>query len=67
MLDKLDPVSLLHRLVPVGREDIPWSLMALALVLVQLYEPSSELHSAELYAATSLLGMPRNCGRPTSN
>ena len=46
MLDKLDLVSVLDRLMPQGREEVPRSLMALTLVLMRLCEPSSELHIA---------------------
>lgn len=45
-----------------GREDIPWHVMALVLVLMRLAEPSSELHIAEhLFeksALADLLGIP---------
>lgn len=62
MLDRLDLVSLLDRLLPQGREEIPWSMMALTLVLMRLCEPSSELRIAEhLYersALADLLGIP---------
>jgi transposase len=50
------------RTIPKGEEDIPWSLMALVLVLCRLCDPSSELHIAEHYYAQSgladLLGVP---------
>ncbi|MBI4332232.1 MAG: IS1634 family transposase [Chloroflexi bacterium] len=62
MVDKLNLVSVLDHLMPQGREEISWSLMALTLVLMRLCEPSSELHIAEqLYersALTDLLGIP---------
>lgn len=45
-----------------GREEIPWSMMALTLVLMRLCEPASELRMAEhLYersALNDLLGIP---------
>lgn len=45
-----------------GREDIPWSMMAMTLILMRLCEPSSELRIAEhLYersALGDLLGIP---------
>ncbi len=45
-----------------GREEIPWSMMAMVLVLMRLCEPSSELRIAEhLYERTvlgDLLGIP---------
>ena len=60
--DRLGLVSLLDSLLPQGREDIPWSMMALVLVLTRLCEPSSELRVAEhLYERSSLgdlLGIP---------
>src|ERR1700693_5260770 len=42
---RLDAV--LERLLPDGRETVPWSTMAAVLVLARLCEPSSELHIAE--------------------
>jgi len=45
-----------------GREDIPWPMMAMVLVLMRLCKPSSELHIAEhLYERSvldDLLGVP---------
>ena len=59
---KLGLISLLEQLLPQGREDIPWSMMAMTLVLMRLCEPSSELRIAEhLYERSSLgdlLGIP---------
>lgn len=50
---KLDEV--LARLVPAGREAVPWATMAAVLVLARLSEPSSELHIAETwYRGTAL-------------
>src|SRR5438445_9829060 len=50
---KLDEV--LARLVPEGREAVPWATMAAVLVLARLCEPSSELHIAETwYRGTAL-------------
>ena len=37
----------LGRVMPRGREDVPWSVMAAILVIARLCEPSSELHIAE--------------------
>lgn len=39
--------QLLARLLPAGREDVPWATMAAVLVIARLCEPSSELHIAE--------------------
>ena len=60
--EQLGLISLLEQLLPQGREDIPWSMMAMILVLMRLCEPSSELRIAEhLYERSSLcdlLGIP---------
>lgn len=60
--DKVGLISLLEKLLPQGREEIPWSMMTLTLVLMRLCEPSSELRIAEhLYERSSLgdlLGIP---------
>lgn len=49
-------------LLPVGREDVPWALMAAVQVLARLCEPSSDLHVAEDWyrqtALEDLLGVP---------
>ena len=64
--DKLGLISLLDKLLPEGREDVPWSMMAMTLVLMRLCEPSSELRIAEhLYERSSLgdlLGHTRRQG-----
>src|SRR3989441_2436905 len=47
--------EVLERLLPEGREAVPWSTMAAVLVLARLCEPSSELHIAEdWYRGTAL-------------
>jgi transposase len=52
----------LERLVPEGRETVPWATMAAVLVLARLCEPSSELHIAEDWyrrtALEDLLALP---------
>ena len=52
----------LARLLPEGREAVPWSTMAAVLVLARLCEPSSELHIAEDWyrrtALDDLLALP---------
>ena len=57
---RLDEV--LERLLPEGREAVPWSTMAAVLVLARLCEPSSELHIAEDWyrrtALEDLLALP---------
>jgi transposase len=56
--NKLGLVSLFEELMPEGREEIPWSMMALTLVLMRLCEPSSELRIAEhLYERSSLVDL----------
>jgi transposase len=50
---RLDEVC--ERLLPAGREEVPWATMAAVLVLARLCEPSSELHLAEdWYRRTAL-------------
>jgi Transposase DDE domain len=52
----------LTRLLPAGRETVPWATMAAVLVLARLCEPSSELHIAEDWyrrtALEDLLALP---------
>jgi len=52
----------LTRLLPEGREAVPWAPMAAVLVLARLCEPSSELHIAETWyrgtALEDLLALP---------
>lgn len=52
----LDPVALcrqvglvdfLRHTLPVGREEVPWPVMAQIFILARLCDPSSELHIAE--------------------
>jgi hypothetical protein len=54
--------ALLERLLPAGREAVPWATMAAVLVLARLCEPASELHLAETWyrqtALEDLLGLP---------
>jgi transposase len=62
LVKQLGLKDFLDRTIPTGREGIPWSLMALVLVLCRLCDPSSELHIAEHFYAHSalsdLLGIP---------
>lgn len=57
---ELEP--LLERLLPPGREAVPWATMVAILVLARLCEPASELHLAETWyrqtAVEDLLGIP---------
>jgi transposase len=62
LLHRLELDRFLEETLPNGREEIPWSAMAMILILGRLCEPSSELHLAEqLYEASAmsdLLGVP---------
>ena len=62
LLGQLGLVEFLREGMPGGREEVPWSMMALVLVLCRLCNPSSELHIAEHYyersALAELLGIP---------
>ena len=57
---KLD--SLFETMMPPGREGVPWSKMAMVLIICRLCHPSSELYIAEHYYARTalpeLLGIP---------
>jgi transposase len=55
VINKLGLHDLLEQLIPVGREEVPWALMSLLLVICRLCDPSSELRIAEhLYERTAL-------------
>ena len=57
LISKLGLKAELDRLMPVGREDVPWSVMSLVLVICRLCDPSSELRIAEhLYDRSALCG-----------
>lgn len=62
LVRRLGLQEFLGQTIPQGREKIPWSSMALVLVLCRLCNPSSELHIAEHFYAQSvladLLGVP---------
>jgi transposase len=47
--------ELCTELLPEGREEVPWSVMAAVLVVARLCEPSSELHIAETWYRTTAL------------
>jgi hypothetical protein len=61
IIQKLGLSQLLDRLMPPGREDVPWSVMSLVLVICRLCDPSSELkiaeHLFEQSALPDLLGV----------
>ena len=54
--------KLLERLIPAGREEIPWPTVAAILAIARFCEPSSELHIEEKWypgtALDDLLGVP---------
>jgi transposase len=54
--------ELCAEILPEGREEVPWAVMAAVLVVARLCEPSSELHIAEDWYRTTaledLLGLP---------
>jgi hypothetical protein len=62
LVRQLQLQEFLEETIPRGREAIPWSAMALALVLCRLCHPSSELYIVEHFYARSglaeLLGVP---------
>jgi hypothetical protein len=62
LLRKLGLDAFITQSIPGGREDLPWAVMAMVLVLGRLCDPSSELHLAEQgYESSSmseLLGVP---------
>lgn len=62
IVQRLELGEFLESALPPGREEIPWPLMSLVLVLSRLCDPSSELRIAEhLYqrsALGDLLGVP---------
>ncbi len=49
LIRKLKLDELLESVMPHGKEDIPWSRMAMVLAISRLCNPSSELHIAEHY------------------
>lgn len=62
LMSRLGLHEKLDELLAAGREDVPWSLMAMVLVLVRLVDPCSELriaeHIFERSALGDLLGIP---------
>ncbi len=54
--------ALLSRVMPAGREEVPWPTVAAILTLARLCEPSSELHIEDTWyrrtALEDLLGVP---------
>jgi transposase len=62
LLRRLGLDDFVSKRLPGGREEVPWAVMAMVLVLGRLCDPSSELHLAEqVYessAMSDLLGVP---------
>jgi len=62
LIRRLSLDTFFHKTIPARREDVPWSVTALILVIARLCEPSSELHIAEHFyrktALPDLLGVP---------
>ncbi len=62
LMEKLGLLQFLDSVLDKGREEIPWSVMAMVLVLMRLVDPSSELriaeHLFERSALGDLLGIP---------
>ncbi len=62
LIRKLKLDEFLESVMPSGKEDIPWSRMAIVLAISRLCSPSSELNIAEHYYAKTampeLLGIP---------
>ena len=63
LIEKLQLKQLLDRLIPVGREAVPWSVTVLLLLIARFCKPSSELYIAEQWlpktSLTELLGVPQ--------
>ena len=64
LIRKLKLDEWLESVMPPGKEDVPWSRMALVLAISRLCNPSSEMHIAEHYYAKTampeLLGIPND-------
>lgn len=62
LVETLGLVAFLERVIDRGREEVPWSAMALVLILLRLVDPASELriaeHLFERSALADLLGIP---------
>jgi hypothetical protein len=62
LVDTLGLGRFLDTVVDHGREEVPWSVMALILILLRLIDPASELriaeHLFERSALADLLGIP---------
>jgi transposase len=62
LIEKLKLDEFLKRVMPSGREAVPWATTAMLLVIARLCDPSSELYIAEQWypktALPELLGVP---------
>jgi len=62
VIERLRLFEFMDKVMPSGKEDIPWPVMASVLVLSRLLDPSSELriaqHLFERTALSELLGIP---------
>ena len=62
LIERLQLDRFFRRVMPTGKEHVPWSLSALILIIARLCEPSSELHTSEQWypktALPELLGVP---------
>ena len=62
LLEQLGLSSVLNELLPEGREEISWAVMAMVLVIARFCDPCSELYIAEHFykrtALCDLLGVP---------
>lgn len=62
LIRKLELDQFLQRVMPRGRETVPWAFSSLVLTIGRLLNPSSELHTAEQWypktALPDLLGIP---------
>jgi transposase len=62
LIGQLGLAEFFARVVPRGRESVPWSASALILIVARLCQPSSELHTSEQWypqtALPELLGVP---------
>jgi hypothetical protein len=62
LIQTLQLDSFLEKVIPVGREHVPWDVSSLILIIARLLKPSSELFIAEQWypntALPDLLGVP---------
>ena len=62
LIEMLQLDQFLEQHLPIGKEQIPWSMTSLILVIARLLNPSSELHISEQWydktALADLLGVP---------